>query len=116
MYAIRSYYVIYKYFGWESPEYIHYGILKIEGPVLSTSKMHAGILSGEYSGWDDARLGTLRALKKRGLRPEALYKLMVEIGIKQADVRFAWENLNAANKDRITSYNVCYTKLLRVAG
>jgi len=92
---------IYNYFGWEIPEYIHYGILKIEGPVLSTSKMHAGILSGEYSGWDDARLGTLRALKKRGIRPEALYKLMVEIGIKQADVRFAWENLYAANKDII---------------
>ncbi|ABR54247.1 glutamyl-tRNA synthetase [Methanococcus vannielii SB] len=92
---------IYKYFGWESPEYIHYGILKIEGPVLSTSKMHTGILSGEYSGWDDARLGTLRALKKRGIKPEALYKLMVEIGIKQADVKFAWENLNAANKEII---------------
>ena len=26
---------------------------------------------------------------------------MVEIGIKQADVRFAWENLNAANKEII---------------
>ncbi|WP_292460423.1 glutamate--tRNA ligase [Methanothermococcus sp.] len=92
---------IFDYFGWKMPEYIHYGILKIEGPVLSTSKMHAGILEGKYRGWDDPRLGTLRALKRRGIKPEAIYKLMTEIGIKQADVKFSWENLYAANKDII---------------
>lgn len=92
---------IFDYFGWEMPEYIHYGILKIEGPVLSTSKMHAGIEEGTYKGWDDPRLGTLKALKRRGIKSEAIYKLMTEIGIKQADVRFSWENLYAANKDII---------------
>ncbi|MBP2200956.1 glutamyl-tRNA synthetase [Methanococcus voltae] len=92
---------IFDYMGWEIPEYLHYGILKIEGPVLSTSKMHAGILEGEYSDWNDPRLGTLRAMRKRGIKPEAIYKTMVDIGIKQADVRFAWENLYAVNKDLI---------------
>ena len=92
---------IYNYFNWDMPEYIHYGILKIEGPVLSTSKMYEGIKKGIYLGWEDPRLGTLRALKKRGIRPEAIYKLMVDIGIKQSDVKFSWENLYAANKDII---------------
>ncbi|AEF95623.1 glutamate--tRNA ligase [Methanotorris igneus] len=92
---------IYNYFGWEMPEYLHYGILKIEGTVLSTSKMYEGIKEGIYKGWDDPRLGTLRALRRRGIQPEAIYEIMKKIGIKQADVRFSWENLYAINKDLI---------------
>lgn len=92
---------IFDYFKWKMPEYIHYGILKIEGPILSTSKIHEGILKGIYDGWDDPKLGTLRALKRRGIMPEAIYKSMIDIGIKQADVKFSWENLYAANKDII---------------
>jgi len=92
---------IYNYFNWNMPEYIHYGILKIDGPILSTSKMHQGIKEGEYSGWDDPRFGTLRALKRRGIKPEAIYKSMVDIGVKQSDVKYSWENLHAINKDII---------------
>ncbi|HIQ32307.1 MAG TPA: glutamate--tRNA ligase [Methanothermococcus okinawensis] len=90
---------IFQYFQWEMPEYIHYGILKIEGTVLSTSKMYQGILKGEYRGWDDPRLGTLRALRRRGIRPEAIYRSMLEIGIKPADVKYSWENLYAINRE-----------------
>ena len=92
---------IYNYFGWKMPEYIHYGILKIEGTVLSTSKMHEGIKEGIYNGWDDPRLGTLRALRRRGIKAEAIYEIMKKIGVKQADVRFSWENLYAINKELI---------------
>lgn len=92
---------IFDYFGWEMPEYIHYGILKIDGPILSTSKMSEGIKNNEFTGWDDPRFGTLRALKRRGIKPEAIYKSMVDIGVKQADVKYSWENLHAINKDII---------------
>ncbi|WP_423792685.1 glutamate--tRNA ligase [Methanocaldococcus indicus] len=92
---------IYKYFNWNMPEFIHYGILKIEDTVLSTSQIYEGIKKGLYSGWDDVRLGTLRALRRRGIRAEAIYKIMIKIGIKQADVRFSWENLYAINKELI---------------
>ncbi len=92
---------IYKYFNWDIPEFIHYGILKIEDTVLSTSQIYKGIIEGVYSGWDDIRLGTLRALKRRGIKPEAIYKIMLDIGIKPADVKFSWENLYAINKELI---------------
>ena len=92
---------IFEYFKWDIPEYIHYGILKIEGTVLSTSKMYEGIIKGEYSGWDDPRLGTLRALRRRGIKPEAIYRSMLEIGIKPADVKYSWENLYAINREII---------------
>jgi len=60
---------IFDYFGWEPPIYYHYGRMGIEGVILSTSQMKAGIAAGEYSGWDDIRLGTLRAIARRGISP-----------------------------------------------
>ena len=60
---------IFDYFGWDVPVYRHYGRMGIEGVVLSTSQMRQGIVSGNYEGWDDIRLGTLRALARRGIDP-----------------------------------------------
>jgi len=63
---------IFEHLGWETPEYVHYGILKVEGSVLSTSKIKEGIKSGEFTGWDDVRTATLRALRRRGTRNRRL--------------------------------------------
>jgi glutamyl-tRNA synthetase len=92
---------IYKYLGWTPPEFIHYGRLKIEGLALSTSGIRRGIAEGGYSGWDDVRLGTLRAMRKRGIRPEAIRRAMIDVGVKRADISFSWKNLYAHNKDLV---------------
>ncbi|WFN35386.1 glutamate--tRNA ligase [Methanogenium sp. S4BF] len=89
---------IYDYFGWEQPTYFHYGRMSIEEIVLSTSAMKAGIASGEYTGWDDIHLGTLKAIARRGFSPEAVRNAMIDIGIGQTDINFSWDNLYAANK------------------
>jgi glutamyl-tRNA synthetase len=70
----------------------------IEGIVLSTSQMRLGIREGSYTGWDDIRLGTLRALARRGIRPEAVKNAMLAIGIGETDISFSWDNLYAENK------------------
>jgi glutamyl-tRNA synthetase len=70
----------------------------IEGVVLSTSQMRLGIKEGTYSGWDDIRLGTLRALARRGISPEAVKNAMVAIGIGDVDISFSWDNLYAENR------------------
>ena len=44
---------LYDHMGWDVPEFIHYGRLKMEDIALSTSKALEGISSGKYSGWDD---------------------------------------------------------------
>jgi glutamyl-tRNA synthetase len=89
---------IFDYFGWDVPVYRHYGRMGIEGVVLSTSQMRQGILSGEYEGWDDIRLGTLRALARRGITPEAVRQSVVDIGIGETDISFSWDNLYAQNR------------------
>ncbi len=92
---------VYDYFGWKKPEFIHYGLLSIEGLELSTSLMAKGIKGGEYSGWEDVRLGTLMAMKRRGIRPEAIRSAMISVGIKETDISFSWANLYALNKELI---------------
>ncbi len=90
---------IFDYFGWTVPVYRHYGRMGIEGVVLSTSQMRAGINSGLYTGWDDIRLGTLRALARRGIQPGAVRQAVLDIGIGETDISFSWDNLFAKNRD-----------------
>ena len=89
---------IFDYFGWDVPVYRHYGRMGIEGVVLSTSQMRQGIASGEYEGWDGIRLGTLRALSRRGISPEAVRQAVLDIGIGETDISFSWDNLYGQNR------------------
>lgn len=89
---------LYRHLGWEPPVFIHYGRLKMEDIALSTSGARKGIEEGLYSGWDDPRLGTLRAVARRGIRPEALRKLMIEIGVKIADSTMSWKKIHGLNR------------------
>ncbi|HUU74993.1 MAG TPA: glutamate--tRNA ligase [Methanoregulaceae archaeon] len=90
---------IFDYFGWEIPQYRHYGRMGIEGLILSTSQIREGISAGRYEGWDDIRLGTLRALARRGIEAQAVREAMLDIGIGETDISFSWENLYAKNKN-----------------
>jgi glutamyl-tRNA synthetase len=66
---------------------------------LSTRKIRAAIEQAQYSGWNDPRLGTVAALARRGIQPEAIRQYWTEVGIKGVDIKFSWENLYAYNKD-----------------
>jgi len=92
---------LYNHMGWEVPEFIHYGRLKMTDVALSTSKAKEGIESGKYSGWDDPRLGTLRALARRGIQPETITQLMKEIGIKMNDSSVSWKKIYGLNRNII---------------
>jgi glutamyl-tRNA synthetase len=89
---------IYDHFGWQVPVYRHYGRMGIEGVVLSTSQMRLGIKEGTYTGWDDIHLGTMRALARRGISPDAVRNAMLAIGIGDTDISFSWDNLYAENR------------------
>jgi glutamyl-tRNA synthetase len=89
---------LYEYLGWKYPEAIHYGRLKIVGATLSKSKIVRGVQDGTYTGWDDPRLATFRALNRRGIQPEAIRQLILGIGPRPVDITLSWENLYAYNR------------------
>lgn len=89
---------LYQHFGWSVPIFVHYGRLKMEDVALSTSKARTGIEEGVYSGWDDPRLGTMRAIARRGIKPEAITELMMEIGPKISDAIVSWKKVYGLNR------------------
>jgi glutamyl-tRNA synthetase len=89
---------MFKHFGWKYPETIHYGRLKITGTSLSKSEIVKSIESGHYKSWDDPRLATLAALRRRGITAEAIHSLIIDVGPKPQDVVLAWKNLYAYSR------------------
>jgi glutamyl-tRNA synthetase len=89
---------MYRHLGWVYPEAIHYGRLKITGAFLSKSKIIQGVKDGAFAGFDDPRLATFAALRRRGITPEAVKKMIIDVGPKPADVTLSWENLYSYNR------------------
>jgi len=89
---------MYRHLGWVYPEAIHYGRLKITGAFLSKSKIVQGMREGLFTDWDDPRLATFAALRRRGITPDAIKKMIIDVGPKTSDVILSWENLYAYNR------------------
>jgi len=97
--AERKQRFFYGYFGWEYPITIYWGRIKIhEFGKISTSSIKKCIEEGVYSGWDDPRLPTVRALKKRGIDPIAIKNFVINLGVNRSDISISMENLYAENR------------------
>ncbi len=93
---------LYDHFGWDYPEVLHWGRVSVHGfGKFSTSQMRRDIEAGEYTGWDDPRLPTLAALKRRGFLPEAIMGFWVELGLTEKDIQASLETLEAENRKRL---------------
>jgi glutamyl-tRNA synthetase len=90
-----------RHLGWQYPEIINVGRLGLEAGILSKSKIRVGIENGTYSDWDDPRLGTLKALRKRGIQPQAIRNIMIHVGPKPVNVSISWDNFAAENRQII---------------
>jgi len=89
---------LYKHLGWRYPDAIHYGRLHVVGTDLSKSKMMRALEEGVYKDLTDPRLGTLMALRRRGITPQALRGVVYEVGPRPVDATISWENVYAANR------------------
>ena len=98
--AVRQMY-LYAVFGWEYPTTLHCGRLTIEGGSLSKSEIEKGIRERAFDGYDDLRLGTLVALRRRGIEAQAIRKLVYELGVKPSDAVISWDNLFSINRKLI---------------
>ena len=98
---------IYNFFKWNSPDHSYIGRIKFEGLELSKRKIKAAIESGKYRDWDDIRLATLCALKRRGFQPGAFQKFAGDMGIglndKVVPVEDFFKSLEAHNRSIIDS-------------
>ncbi len=97
--STRKQQFLYQHMEWDYPETLYWGRVSVhEFGKFSTSGMRKGIESGEYSGWDDPRLPTLQALRRRGFTAAALRRFWNDMGISEKDVAISMENVEAPNK------------------
>lgn len=90
---------IYDYLNWKYPITMHWGRVKIEEfGKLSTSQIKKSIENGDYIGWDDPKLPTIMAIRKRGIYPEALKKIMLDLGVGETDISISMESLYSENR------------------
>jgi glutamyl-tRNA synthetase len=93
---------IYEYFGWTYPVTLHWGRIKIhEFGKFSTSATKKAIEQGIYTGWDDPRLPVIKALRRRGIEPEAIRRFIIEMGITETDIAVSMETLYSINRSII---------------
>ncbi|MAH91076.1 MAG: glutamate--tRNA ligase [Euryarchaeota archaeon] len=100
--STRKQTLLYKHFGWEYPETIYWGRVKVhEFGAFSTSQMKKDIAEGLYSDWNDPRLPTLSALSRRGIQPESLRSFWIELGLTQKDIAVPLSTLYSHNTKKI---------------
>lgn len=102
--STRKQKLLYDHMGWEYPETLYWGRVSIHGNgSFSTSEIRKGIEGKIYDGWDDPRIPTLRAMRRRGFDADALRSFWVEMGVTQKDVAVAMESIEASNAAVIDS-------------
>lgn len=94
---------LYGYFSWEYPSAITTGKFSVKDTLMSKSKIFAGISTGDFTGWDDPRLATIMALRRRGFNARAIRNLILEVGINAANIEIDMVALEAHNRKLIDS-------------
>lgn len=96
---------IHELLGVKTPETLFVGRINFTGMPLSTTQTKEEIKAGKYSGWDDIRLPTLLALRRRGYTPESLLKYSFEVGVSLTDKTVSkdefFASINAFNRELI---------------
>ena len=67
------------------PRQIEFSRLVLNYTILSKRYLRQLVDEGLVSGWDDPRMPTLRALRRRGYTPEAILDFIRRVGVAKAD-------------------------------
>jgi glutaminyl-tRNA synthetase len=86
---------VYKPVQWE------YGRLNLQGAVMSKRKLRKLVEDGYVSGWDDPRLYTLAALRRRGFTPQAINAFVRELGVTTSTSTIEVNRLESIVRDHL---------------
>jgi glutamyl-tRNA synthetase len=93
--------------------------LEFKGMPISKRTIKPLIEEGKVSWYDDPRLPTLEALRRRGIKPEAIRKFIMSLGLTKANTLAPFDALEAFNRkfvdaDSIRLFMVSNAKKLSV--
>jgi len=89
---------IQKLLGFPITHTYEFGRFNMQGVPSSGRIIREGIAKKKFIGWDDPRLTTIVALRRRGFLPEAIKEFVLSTGISKADSTITWGDLIIRNK------------------
>jgi len=81
------------------PHQYEFARLNLTHTVLSKRKLIQLVERGLVSGWDDPRLPTLRGLRRRGVRPQAIVEFVRKTGISRNEARIEMDLFEEVVRD-----------------
>ena len=107
-YELRNelYYTILDLLEMRKPKVIEFSRLGFEGMPVSKRVLRPLIEEGKVSGYDDPRLPTLEALKRRGIRQDAIRKFVLSLGFTKADTLAPFETLESFNRKSVDADSI----------
>lgn len=85
------------------PEVMEFSRLEFDGLPVSKRKLKPLIEENKVDGWSDPRLPTLVGLKRRGIKPEAIRRFVLSLGITLSETKPSIEILESFNRKVIDS-------------
>lgn len=70
----------------------------LKGVPSSKREIRALIAEGKIKGWDDPRLSTLAALRRRGFQPQAIRNFLLKMGVSKHESIIEWETVETENR------------------
>ena len=107
-YELRNelYYAILDALDMRKPRVLEFSRLSFDGMPVSKRILRDLISRGHVSGYDDPRLLTLEALRRRGIQPEAVRRFVLSLGFTKSDTLAPFEALEAFNRKTIDPTSV----------
>ena len=80
--------------------------LEFKGMPISKRIIKPLIEEGKVSWYDDPRLPTLEALRRRGIKPEAIRKFIMSLGLTKANTLAPFDSLEAFNRKFVDASSI----------
>ncbi|KAL3319945.1 hypothetical protein Ciccas_001373 [Cichlidogyrus casuarinus] len=98
------------------PKVIDYSRLALQNTVLSKRKLTWFVENSIVTGWDDARMPTVRGILRHGMTAEGLRQFILAQGSSRSVAYMEWDKIWAFNKKIIENSSKRYTGLTICAG
>ncbi len=92
---------ILKSLGFKPPNIAEIGRFQIKDAITQGREIRDGIARKLFTGWDDPRLSTLAALRRRGFVPGSLREFLLSTGATKTESVYEWQVVEAFNRKTV---------------
>ena len=91
--------------GLKPVEVVQFSRFNFKGTPVGKRLLRPLVEQGLVSGWDDPRMPTVDAVRRRGLLPEALRQFTLQVGYTKSEHEYDWSLLYAVNRKLLDPFS-----------